>query len=164
MAHWPVFFLAIVPILSGSVGVLFLRTAWRDLTRCKAARSWPTTSANIEEINVDLSIEHIGIGSSNMPDMAKTYVPRVKYTYKVGDKTYSSARFSVVKVTTSRREVAEGYIRPFRKDHVLTHYNPMDPEEAVLFTDPGFLDKYFIYGLVLIFFAVFGCFVIALFL
>jgi hypothetical protein len=105
----------------GVFAVLFPLVSW---LRARASRSWPRTGGRITESTLDREVRH---GRSD------SYMPRVRYEYTVGERTYGGSQLNFWGSVGGSRAVAERTTARYPAGATVTvYYNPQDPSEAVL--------------------------------
>jgi hypothetical protein len=112
-------------------GAIFAAVGVSVFLKARAAQSWPTAKAKIEESRVVATTER---DSRDRPVVR--YAPSVLYTYSVKERQFAGTRISHLSVSSS----VEGRVRAIADEyragtHVLVYYNPADPAEAYL--DPA---------------------------
>ena len=93
-----------------------------DITK---SRSWPTVSGRIVESGIE-----------TMQTDARSFTPRVKYSYTVAGKPYTGQQLYRIGRVGSTRRPAQRLVDGLQ-DSVPVHYNPENPSEAFLLANPS---------------------------
>lgn len=93
-----------------------------DLT---TSRNWPTVAGNIVERGVE-----------TMQTDARSFTPRVKYSYTVAGKQYFGQQVYRTGRVGSTRQPAQRLVDGL-PDSIPVHYNPENPSEAFLLANPS---------------------------
>ena len=112
-----------------AVGIL----SWGGVLVAEARESaaWPTTPGTITEAKV--ATRHATTGN-NAPRI--TYVPSVRYTYRVDGAPYQGNRIQIVSRSFDNRGKADVRVDRYRRNKaVVVHYDPENPNRSVL--QPG---------------------------
>lgn len=108
-------------------GILALRKA-------RARAAWPTVNGTVVSSQ---AVEHrtSGVDGKGRHTTRVSWEPVVKYSYEVGGKKHSGKRIKIKPEGMGRRGAEAAAARFLPASGVQVHYNPADPEDAVL--DPG---------------------------
>ena len=106
-------------------GIAALWAAFRVSGDIKRGRSWPTTPGKILERKV----------GEPMATRNPTYMPYVKYTYTVDGKQYTNDQVYLIKRSGGRVDKIQKLVDGL-PDPIDVHYNPKDPSQAFLLTNP----------------------------
>ena len=106
-------------------GVLFLRTAY--LFKSIASRKWVMTQGKILSSQVISSRKFL-----KQPKYLASFIPKIVYEYFVGDRTYSSDRFSFSPSALFYKTVSNIVNKHPVGKIVNVYYNPKNPKDAVL--------------------------------
>lgn len=126
-------FLICLALLVGGLGIFLMVMGMLSLQQGKEARSWKVvagriTRSTLEEKRVDTSYGD-GLRRSEVG-----YQPQIEYQYRVGDETLTGKRLSLVEKQYTQKagqKVLEKY--PIGVT-VQVHYDPENPQEAVIAT------------------------------
>ena len=122
-----IFALVLVFVLCEGFGFLLWYQGYKARQRSKIAQAWPTTDAKVLESEIVEAPGRNAMGNINLANIVT-----VKYEYVVGGKTYQGDR-----VTFGRPAFdyvsASNVIEQFKAGKTVpVHYDPENPEDAVL--------------------------------
>ena len=115
---------SIIGLGAAAGGIVFLVQGWRSFAGARASRHWPTTQGWVVSSELVDSDFDSGTG----------YRPRIVYAYLVGTREYTSEliAFGSENFYTDRKPAKRRVERHPPGSMVLVHYDPADPERAVL--------------------------------
>ncbi|HEX3880202.1 MAG TPA: DUF3592 domain-containing protein [Bryobacteraceae bacterium] len=91
----------------------------------KKSRNWPTVSGKIVERGIEA-----------MQTDGRSFTPRVRYCYAVAGKEYAGQQLYRTGRVGSTKQPAQR-LADGLPDHIPVHYNPENPSEAFLLTNPS---------------------------
>lgn len=113
-----------VLFLAAGIGISIW--GWSVLQNARVSESWPVTDGEILSSNVRVDSDEDGT----------SYFGDVTFRYVVNDVVYTSDTVSFGQYGSSDRDLAESIVSRYPADNGVTvHYDPADPETAVL--EPG---------------------------
>lgn len=113
----------ILTMFFGATGIYLYARASSTI---RTAKDWPTVPGKILER---------GVGAQ-MPGMSRGVVmPLVRYTYVVGDKTYTNDQVYSIRLTGNLADVIKKLVEAL-PDPVPVHYDPKHPEDSYLVLNP----------------------------
>jgi hypothetical protein len=96
-----------------------------DILTASRAKSWPTAQGIVQSTELTTSLGRRA--------RTTTYIPLVKYSYEVNGSNYVGNRVDYGERGTSSRDDAMTVIARYHEGlHVPVHYDPKNPESAVL--------------------------------
>jgi len=112
----------LIVILASLVGLALTIFATNNSINAFQTKSWPTTQGTIESSEVT--------GSSR-------YIPRITYSYIVGNEEYSSDKVGLTSMSQykKREDAAKEADKYQVNTKVIVYYNPVKVDEAIL--NPG---------------------------
>lgn len=116
-----------------AIGVAILTLGVSTLLRSADTANWPTTNGVV----INSTYEKQVAGSNNHYPDGYIYWPRVTYEYEVSGRTYSSSRISTADWSMSYGAVQQVLSQYTIGTKIKAHYDPNDPNEAVLQTSVG---------------------------
>lgn len=116
----------IIAALFLGFGALALWGAFRVSGDIKRGRSWPTTQGKVLERRV---------GEPMGTSRGRSFIPVVKYTYVVDGKEYTNDQVYLIKRSGGMHDKMQKLVDSF-PDPVPVHYNPKNPAESYLISNP----------------------------
>lgn len=117
----------LINILIFAVSGLAFWMASRLRRDARQSRDWPVLQGRIVERGVE-----------SMQSDARSFMPKVKYAYTVAGKEYVGQQVyrtgRVGSLEKAAKKLADGL-----PDPIPVHYNPQDPNEAFLLSDPAWI-------------------------
>ena len=108
-----------------AIGAVALWVAARLRRDARKSRNWPTLTGKILERGIE-----------SLQSNARSFTPRIRYSYTVGGKDYVGRRVyrtgSVGRMQASAKRLADAL-----PEAIPVHYNPEDPGDAYLLADPA---------------------------
>lgn len=106
-------------------GAIALYLAFRVSGDIKRGRAWPTTPGKVLERRVGEPM-----GTRN-----RSFIPVVKYSYTVDGKAYTNDQVYLIKRSGGMHDRMQKLVDSF-PDPVPVHYNPANPAESYLISNP----------------------------
>jgi len=126
-------FLVCLAMLVGGLGIFLMIMSLLSLQQGKEARRWKTVPGRI----IRSSLEEKRADTSYGDGMRRTevgYQPLVEYQYRVGDETLTGQRLSLVEKQFTQKAGQKALEKYPIGATVQVHYDPEDPQEAVIET------------------------------
>jgi hypothetical protein len=125
--------LVCLALLVGGLGIFLMIMSLLSLQQGKEARSWKVVAGRI----VRSSLEEKRVDTSYGDGMRRAevgYLPRVEYQYRVGDETLTGQRISLVEKQYTQKSGQKALEKYPIGATVQVHFNPENPQEAVIET------------------------------
>jgi hypothetical protein len=108
-----------------AVGIGMLWFGIRNIARARTAHDWPATPAAIESCEL----------AENSDSDGSTWSVKVRYTYKVGARTFTGDRVAFGYTGSSDRGTHSALLEKLNSARTVSaHYNPLNPAESTLTT------------------------------
>lgn len=132
-------------IVFGLIGALAFWYGWRTVKKNQAAATWPTVTGKIIGAELDSYIKTDDDG-----DKTTMYTPLITYEYVVEGETYTCTRVRVqAPVATNFQSVQLKELEKYPiGSAVEVHYDPFNPEDALLKLDPAKINVPMIFGII----------------
>jgi hypothetical protein len=111
-------------ILTLVVGILAVGFGVHVFGKIRRERGWPTVPGKILER---------GVGGAM--GRGRTYMPHAKYTYSVSGKSYTNDQVYLIRRTGGLHDKMQQLVDGL-PDPVPVHYDPNDPKQSYLLTNP----------------------------
>lgn len=125
--------LVCLALLVGGLGIFLMIMSLLSLQQGKEARSWKVVAGRI----VRSSLEEKRVDTNYGDGMRRAevgYLPRVEYQYRVGDETLTGQRISLVEKQYTQKSGQKALEKYPIGATVQVHFNPENPQEAVIET------------------------------
>ena len=125
--------LVCLALLIGGLGIFLMIMSLLSLQQGKEARSWKVVAGRV----VRSSLEEKRVDTSYGDGIRRTesgFVPQVEYQYRVGDETLTGQRISLVEKQYTQKSGQKTLEKYPIGATVQVHYDPENPQEAVIET------------------------------
>jgi hypothetical protein len=151
--NWTVFIPVILGVVFGLLGLIFLIIALVSRKKAQTSQSWPTTPGTVLSSSIE---EHTEFDSENQSNSIN-FQPVVQYRYKVMGQEYigSKIAFGANRFDHARAQSISSRYVP--NAAVTVHYNPQNPQDAILETQAAGSKVFLWIGIVFLVIAVSAC-------
>lgn len=119
--------------------VMLIIHMWRGIAAGRESKNWPTVPGRVvaSEVERETSRERVDRRDGVTRYRRKvSWIPRITYEYDVNGERFTGRNVYIFQMRYSQRRTAENVVRRYPKDkEVSVHYNPENPDKAVL--QPG---------------------------
>ena len=135
----------VIIVLAAIFGAISYWYGWRTMKKNKAAAKWPTVPGVIISAELDSYIKYDDDG-----DATTMYTPLITYKYEVEGQVYKHNRVRVQAfAATNMQSVSSKKLEKYPVgDEVDVHYDPFDPQDALLEIDPSKINVPMIIGII----------------
>jgi hypothetical protein len=161
-ARGAIMLMAALFLILAILGVWLLASTLLQQREARLSLTWPSTGGVVSKHQIEKEIQE----SDNGPDTV-SYEPVVTYSYRVGDRTYTSTRISSAApwgYSFGSPEDAAKFLEQYPLGKRLTvYYNPDQPKRALLDRSaPGDLTLVYVFGWGLIGLLPLGLFIVVM--
>jgi len=135
----------VIIVIAAIIGTLSYWYGWRTMKKNKAAANWPTVMGVIISAELDSYVKYDDDG-----DATTMYTPLITYEYEVEGQVYTNNRVRVQAfVATNMQSVSSKKLEEYPVGGaVQVHYDPFNPEDALLEIDPSKINVPMIIGII----------------
>jgi hypothetical protein len=135
----------VIIVIFGLLGAGSFWYGWRTVKKNQAAATWPTGTGKIIGAELDSYIKTDDDG-----DQTTMYTPLITYEYEVEGQVYTNTRVRVqAPVATNFQSVQLKKLEEYPVGSaVKVHYDPFNPEDALLKLDPAKINVPMIFGII----------------
>ena len=135
----------VIIVIAAIFGAISYWYGWRTTKKNKAAAKWPTVSGVIISAELDSYVKRDDDG-----DATTMYTPLITYEYEVEGQVYTNNRVRVqAYVATNMQSVSRKKLEEYPVGSAVTvHYDPFNPEDALLEIDAAKINVPMIIGII----------------
>jgi hypothetical protein len=136
---------SVIIVLAAIFGTLSCWYGWRTTKKNKTAEKWPTVPGVIIGAELDSYVKYDDDG-----DASTMYTPLITYEYEVEGQVYSNNRVRVQAfVATNMQSVSSKKLEEYPVGGAVeVHYDPLNPEDALLEINPSKINILMIIGII----------------
>ena len=134
----------VIIVIAAIFGAISYWYGWRTMNKNKAAANWPTVPGVIISAELESYVKH------DDGDATTMYRPLITYEYEVEGQVYTNNRVRVQAfVATNMQSVSSKKLEEYPVGGAVdVHYDPLNPEDALLEIDPSKINVPMIIGII----------------
>lgn len=136
-----------------AIGLFLVVITPMSIRAGKKSASWPSVTGTVLSSEVEEKI------SADAEDgVSRTYYPRIRYEYLIGENKYQGSKYKLLESSMSKRKAEEFAAMFLPGNKVNVYYNPKKPQESVLQTGTqNFLYVFLFLGIGMILAGIYYC-------